>query len=68
MTGQQDQIIEDCIQPRSRAITEKVDAPTPWMSIAPDEVTIRRPLDDPDQPSCAELIRMMSASYRAQRS
>ena len=61
MMAQQE--IEDRIQPRSHAVTNKIEV-NPWTTIQPDEVTIRKAEDDPDRPTCAELIRLVTSSYK----
>ena len=55
--------VEDRIQPRSRQSTTKIEVVDPWMTIGPDEVTVRD-TSESQPPSYAELIRLMTASYR----
>lgn len=63
MTGLQN---DDVIQARTHTDTDKVRPPNPWLSISPDEQTVPD-RERAQQTSCADLIRMISASYHQQR-
>ena len=68
MTAHTDDDMFDIIVPRNHAITEKIPAHNPWLTISPDEQTMpqRSMSEDPEQPTCAALIRMVSLVFEQQ--
>jgi hypothetical protein len=68
LTAQNENEIDDIILPRSHAVTDKLPAHNPWLTITPDEVTLpqRSMNEDPEQPTCAELIRMVTSVFQQQ--
>jgi hypothetical protein len=66
MTAQTD--IDDAPVARSHAATDKLPFHNPWLTIAPDEQTMpqRSMSEDPEQPTCAALIRMVSSVFEQQ--
>jgi hypothetical protein len=59
---------DDIIEPRNHAVTDKLPAHNPWLTISPDEQTLpqRSMSEDPEQPACAALIRMVSLVFEQQ--
>jgi hypothetical protein len=57
--------LDDIIVPRNHAVTEKVPARNPWLTISPDEQTLpqRSMSEDAEQPTCAALIRMVTSVF-----
>ncbi len=70
MTAHTDADDLDIIMPRNHAVTEKIVAQNPWLTISPDEQTLpqRSMSEDPEQPTCAALIRMVSLVFEQQSS